>query len=125
MHVVHVFIQFPRCFTRTHRKMVSKHVKENRGKTWTHDEIMTLIELWADDSIQGEFEKVFRTAGIYQKLSERLQNGPVQMVRNLYYFSFIPTYKTAKPFREYVYVYNKCDYRYFLYKFKTLARGFL
>ena len=45
-----------------------------RGPSWSHDEILALIRVWSDQSIQGLLgDNPTRTADIYKKIAEGLE----------------------------------------------------
>ena len=41
--------------------------------SWTHEEILALICVWSDQSIQDKLDGATRTADIYRQISERLE----------------------------------------------------
>ena len=48
---------------------------ENKGQNWRDAEILTLIKIWADEEIQGEFEKSRRNAWTFVKIAQRMKDA--------------------------------------------------
>ena len=55
--------------------MASSRVSSSssRGPSWSHEEILALIRVWSDQSIQDLLRRATRTADIYKKISEELE----------------------------------------------------
>ena len=47
--------------------------KTERGTLWGDDEVMTLIEIWADEGIQQQLGPCTRKRPIFEKIARRLQ----------------------------------------------------
>ena len=47
--------------------------KTERGTLWGDDEVMALIEIWADEGIQQQLDSCTRKRPIFKKIARRLQ----------------------------------------------------
>ena len=56
-------------------RFCSKYLQmaSSRGQTWTHKEILALIRIWSDSTVQSQLDGALRTADIWGNVAGQLQ----------------------------------------------------